>query len=206
MPLEVISDPREEQIEKLESELASRNRELEAELQDARAMQMGLMPERSPDIKGLKIAGECVTANTVGGDFFSYLPGNANHQIGLVVADVAGHAMKGAMNAVMTDGILHSVVGARTQGSSLPHPGDILTGVNDILASRMESDMNVTMVIALLDTQAMTMTLANAAHHAHPLLVRDGEVQPLRGRGLPLGMRAGVQYREQNGCAWDHSS
>lgn len=57
--------------------------------------------------------------------------------------------------------------------------------------------MNVTMVIALLDTQAMTLTLANAAHHAYPLLLRNGEVMALKSRGLPLGMKAGVEYREE---------
>ena len=48
-----------------------------------------------------------------------------------------------------------------------------------------------------MDTAAMTLMLANAAHHAYPLLVRDGEVQALKARGLPLGMKAGVEYREE---------
>ena len=163
------------------------------ELQDARQMQLSLMPEHAPVIDGAEIAGKCVTANTVGGDFFAYLPGIHYQQIGLVIADVSGKAMRGAMNAVLADGILSMAV----QAQDNPTPASIMSEVNTALSFRMESDMNVTMVIGLLDTQAMTLALANAAHHAHPLLVRDGEVQALKSRGLPLGMKAGVQYQEE---------
>ena len=38
--------------------------------------------------------------------------------------------------------------------------------------------------------------LANAGHHAHPLLLRDGQVEPLVAKGMPLGMMAGISYRE----------
>ena len=69
-------------------------------------MQMSLMPEIAPPIEGVEIAGRCVPANTVSGDFFDYLEGKRKNEIALVIADVIGKAMKGAMNAVMADGIL----------------------------------------------------------------------------------------------------
>ena len=163
------------------------------ELQDARYMQLSLLPEHAPAVVGAEIAGKCVTANTVGGDFFDYLAGRGQHQVGLVVADVSGKAMRGAMNAVMTAGIVRTVAEDVDQIA----PGVLMSRANNTLATSMESDMNVTMVIGLLDTTAMTLTLANAAHHAYPLLVRDGAVTELKARGLPLGMRAGVQYREE---------
>ena len=57
--------------------------------------------------------------------------------------------------------------------------------------------MNVTMVIGTIDVDSKTLTLANAAHHAHPILLNDGEVQILKTGGLPLGMRAGIEYSEE---------
>lgn len=75
-----------------------------SELADARRVQMGLMPEAAPEIEGLEVAGRCVSANTVSGDFYDYL--QANGQIAIVVGDVTGHGMQGAMNAVMVDGVL----------------------------------------------------------------------------------------------------
>ncbi|MBM3236148.1 hypothetical protein FJZ31_07595 [Candidatus Poribacteria bacterium] len=180
------------------------------ELQDARQMQMSLIPETAPPIEGVEVAGKCISANTVGGDFFDYLEGKTPSEIALVIGDVSGKGLKGAMNAVMTDGILHSVA----KGQEKLSPASLMVGINDVLKTRMEQEMNVTMVIAVIDRNRVfpqnsvsmggnsvsevetTLTLANAAHHAHPLLLRNGEIQALKTGGLPLGMRAGIKYSE----------
>jgi len=216
LKLTIVPDPRDQQIAELESELARRNRELEAELQDAHDMQMSLMPQTAPPIEGLEIAGKCVPANTVSGDFFDYLESKRKNEIGLVIADVCGKAMKGAMNAVMTDGILH----AKAEEMENLSPASLMMKVNNILKARMERYMNVTMVIGLIDIETKILTLANAAHHAYPLLLQlglsrnegaglssrrriettyrnQGDVQTLKTGGLPLGMRASVEYDEE---------
>ena len=175
------------------------------ELQDAREMQMSLMPQTAPPIEGIEIAGRCMSANTVGGDFFDYLQSERLNEIGLVVADVTGKGLKGAMNAVMTDGILRTTVMEQEQFS----PASLLMTVNNVLKDSMEQYMNVTMVIGMLDVETKTLTLANAAHHAHPLLLRlglsrnevtyrnQGDIQTLKAGGLPLGMRANAEYTEE---------
>jgi len=40
-------------------------------------------------------------------------------------------------------------------------------------------------------------TDANAAHHAYPLLRRNGSIQTLKIGGMPLGMMAGIEYTEE---------
>jgi sigma-B regulation protein RsbU (phosphoserine phosphatase) len=68
--------------------------------------------------------------------------------------------------------------------------------------------MNVTMVIAVIHRNRVfeknsvsegetTLTLANAAHHAYPLLLHNGEIQTLKSGGLLLGMRTGIKYSEE---------
>jgi len=163
------------------------------ELRDANRVQMSLMPETAPPIEGVEIAGRCIPANTVSGDFFDYLEGKNQDEIGLVVADVTGKAMKGAMNAVMADGILRM---AAEEMENLS-PAFLMMKLNNVLKARMERDMNVTMVIAVIDAENRTLTLSNAAHHAHPILFCDGKIQTLKTGGLPLGMRAGIEYSEQ---------
>ena len=181
----------------LSTALMKRRRQVQAyqraavlELQDAQEMQMSLMPKTALPIEGLEIAGKCVPANTVSGDFFDYLEGKRKGEIALVVADVTGKAMKGAMNAVMVDGVLRTAADGMDQLS----PSSLMMIVNNILPARMERDMNVTMVIAVIDTESKTLTLANAAHHAYPLILRNGNLQVLKTGGLPLGMRARIQY------------
>jgi len=182
------------------------------ELQDANKVQMSLMPETAPPIEGLEIAGRCLPANTVSGDFFDYLEGKNQNEIALVVADVTGKAMKGAMNAVMADGVLRATAKAQEQLS----PASLMSELNDVLKDSMEWGMNITMVIGTIcrnrvfgknhvlersegsvSEGGITLTIANAAHHAHPLLLRNSEVQTLKTGGLPLGMRAGVEYTEE---------
>ena len=163
------------------------------ELQDAQRMQMSLMPESAPPIEGIEIAGKCLPANTVSGDFFDYLEGKQPNEVALVVADVCGKAMKGAMNAVMADGVLRMAVKKVEQLS----PGSLMSDLNNVLKDRMEWGMNITMVIGTIDAETKTLTLANAAHHAYPLLLRNGEVETLKTGGMPLGMMAGIQYTQQ---------
>ena len=162
------------------------------ELQDANRVQMSLMPETAPPIEGLEIAGKCIPANTVSGDFFDYLEGKTN-AVALVVADVCGKAMKGAMNAVMTDGILR--IAAIEQGEFTP--ASLMMTLNHALKGRLERYMNVTMVIGMIDAESQTLTLSNAAHHAHPLLLRNEEIQILKMGGMPLGMMTDIQYTEE---------
>ncbi len=119
------------------------------ELQDANRVQMLLMPDTAPPIEGVEIAGKCLPANTVSGDFFDYLEGKRPNEVALVVADVCGKAMKGAMNAMMTDGVLQM---AAEDMESLS-PESLLMKLNGVLKVRMEQDMNVTMVIGKIDAE-----------------------------------------------------
>ena len=181
--------------------LIKRRREVRAyeraavqELQDANRVQMGLMPDTAPSIEGLEIAGKCIPANTVSGDFFDYLEGKRGNEIALVVADVTGKAMKGAMNAVMTDGILRMAA----EEMDLLSPGHLMIKINGILKARTERLMNVTMIIGMIDTETKTLALANAGHHALPMIFRDGEIQQLQVTGFfPLGIIEDTQYSEE---------
>jgi len=164
------------------------------ELKDAHRVQMSLMPESPPAIDGLEIAGKCVSANTVSGDFFNYLQSKHPNEIAIIIADVTGKAMIGAMNAVMTDGILH----AKAEEMDQISPSRLMAKTNDVLITRTEPDMYVTMQIGLINTESKTLTLANAGHHALPILLRNGEIQFLEVRGFPLGlMEAGIEYDEE---------
>jgi len=201
-----------ERLREANIQIAAQKQAAEQELQDARQVQMALMPDTAPPIEGLEIAGRCVSANTVSGDFFDYLTGKSPNELALIVADVTGKAMKGAMNAVMTDGILRM---AAEEMETLS-PASLMMKVNNVLRGRMERYMNVTMVIGVIHRNRVlgknhvlersegsvsegeiTLTLANAGHHAYPLFLRNGAIQPLKLGGLPLGMRAGIQYTEK---------
>jgi len=93
--------------QKLKETQAQLIQELQGELQTAHNMQMALMPSENPAVQGYDIAGRCVPAAEVGGDFYQYfqLPGG---RLALAMADVTGHSMEAAIPMVMFSGILKS--------------------------------------------------------------------------------------------------
>jgi sigma-B regulation protein RsbU (phosphoserine phosphatase) len=160
---------------------------LQQELEDARQMQLRLLPERSPAIKGLDLAGFSKPAREVGGDFFDYLL-LADGKIGIALADVSGKGLKAAMNAVLTNGMLHEV--AQMQTSC----GRILAALNLSLYPRMEKQMFTALELAILDVNAKILKWANAAQ-PYPIIKQNGQISELqREGGLPLGIMRDVEY------------
>jgi len=179
-----------QESEQLRDKILERERDtrlaLESELADAHQMQMALLPKSAPLVPGLQTAGRNIGAKEVGGDFFDYLQNG--EQFVIAVGDVSGKGLKGAMNAVMTSGILK--LSAEYQDT----PSSIVSEINKSLCQSIERDMNVTMVLAQFDPQKKKMTLVNAGQHAYPLLKRSDSVEPIQAKGLALGMIPAVPY------------
>jgi sigma-B regulation protein RsbU (phosphoserine phosphatase) len=65
----------------------------------AAEVQKSLLPQESPHIQGLDIAGKTITSDEIGGDYFDYLSGQEcpNDHFGVVVGDVTGHGVDAAL-------------------------------------------------------------------------------------------------------------
>ena len=79
----------------------------EEELDTASRLLQDLMPQHPPQLSGFDVAGRCVAANHVGGDFYQYYS-RSDGRLTISVADVTGHAMEAAIPGVMFSGILES--------------------------------------------------------------------------------------------------
>ena len=163
---------------------------LRGELETAREMQMGIMPSQAPVFPGLEIAGICLPATEVGGDYFDYFQKNGNnHELGFTVADVSGKGMKAAMTAVMVSGMLHAETarGLKTD--------DMLTRINAPLYQKTDRKMFTALLFGILDKKQMRFSFTNAGQ-LPPLLLRDGTITELKAEGprLPLGATKQVNY------------
>jgi serine phosphatase RsbU (regulator of sigma subunit)/ligand-binding sensor domain-containing protein len=187
--LTIVSDPRDEQIAQLESELERRNRELEAELQDAREMQMSLLPKSAPQIEGFDIAGACEPATAVGGDYFTYLWLDEDKiQLGIVLMDVTGHGMKAATTTFLANGML------RSESRSRRTPDEIMTRMHQSLQEVLPRAAFVGMSFSIINLRDKVLTHFNAGQPA-PVLIRDGKPVELSVQGdLPLGVRTNAEY------------
>lgn len=165
----------------LYEELAEKER-MKHELDIARRIQLASLPQHTPALKGLDIAGVSVPAMEVGGDFFDYLNGTADRMT-VVVGDVSGKGTSAALYMSKIQGILRSLHGF---GLS---PGDLFIRANRLLCGDMERNSFVTAVGAAFDAPARTAVLARAGHlplyHFH---AAGGAVEKITPRGLGLGL------------------
>ncbi|HUK12530.1 MAG TPA: SpoIIE family protein phosphatase [Thermoanaerobaculaceae bacterium] len=82
--------------------------ELEKELEIARRVQFSLIPAHLPAPPGWQVAARCVPARQVGGDFYDALDGHGDGDVALVVGDVSGKSVAGAMLMVAAREVLHT--------------------------------------------------------------------------------------------------
>jgi serine phosphatase RsbU (regulator of sigma subunit) len=113
------------------------------------------------------------------------------NQFGIAIVDVSGKAMKGAMTAVMTSGMLYSEAG------NSHSPRAILQKINKPMYLKTDRQIFTTMSLAVIDTLSQTLTFSNAGQSL-PILKRKGEIQYLKVEGarFPLGIQENVQYGE----------
>jgi ligand-binding sensor domain-containing protein len=165
---------------------------MKIELKTAHDTQMSIMPQQDPEIPGFDISGICVPANEVGGDFFDYLWWDEGQKrIGIVVGDVSGKAMKAAMIAVLTSGMIHA------EASEQFSVHEILTRINRPLYAKTQKGIFIALCLAVIDTENKYLRFANAGLNK-PVIKSQSTVSVLKGNGVcfPLGMVSDSTYHE----------
>ena len=108
-------------------------------------------------------------------------------QVGILVADVAGHGVPAALVASMVK------LAFSTQAEHAGDPARVLTAMNQILCRHIEGTF-VTAIYAVVDTERGAISVASAGHP--PLLVRraGGGVDESDEHGLMLGFLPQASY------------
>ncbi|MCP4153257.1 MAG: PP2C family protein-serine/threonine phosphatase [bacterium] len=167
-----------------------KNDRLKAELQMAHDAQMSIMPQTDPEIEGFSISGVCVPAYEVGGDFFDYIWLNREKtKLGIAVGDVSGKAMKSAMTAALTSGMIFS--------QAFDSVKEIMTRVNHSLYHKTAKRVFTALCLMSVDLVEKEIVFTNAGLN-DPMIKSSGLVAPLKGTGskLPLGIRRASDYVE----------
>jgi serine phosphatase RsbU (regulator of sigma subunit) len=167
------------QLEAAQVELAHKER-LERELELARQVQQSMLPVTFPEIPGYRFIGRNQPARQVGGDFYDVITLDAGH-FGVVVADVSDKGMPAALYMALTRSLLHAE--ARRNLS----PRAVLASVNHLLLELGDQPMFATVFYGVIDTASRQFAYARAGHD-RPLLLRDGDIQELPGKGIALGV------------------
>lgn len=161
---------------------------MESELASASDIQRNLLPTANPRLAGYEIAGFNLSCNTVGGDYYDFLP-YPDGRLAIVVGDVAGKGLSAALIMSSLQARVHMLV------ESSPDPASALTILNRNVTKRSLPGRFITFFYGLLDPATGKLRYANAGHN-HPLLLRkDGESTELKGHSMVMGILEDVEYQ-----------
>jgi serine phosphatase RsbU (regulator of sigma subunit) len=161
---------------------------LEREVEIAREVQRELLPRGAPVVRGLELAGICIPAIGVGGDYYDYLP-LQDERIGLVIADVSG---KGIPAALLMAGLQASVRSLALPGVA---PCEINRRLNDMLHQSTSASRYATLFFGLYDPQDRSLHYSNAGHFP-PIHIGAHGTAYLSQGGLPIGLMPSSLYGE----------
>ena len=169
--------------------LEMRKRELmENELKIASQIQKSFLPPAPPAHKGLDIAVFMQPAKAVGGDLYTFVP-LGEERLGVMVGDVSGKGTPAAL--FMGKTVSEFKYSARDRFD----PAEVLTRLNDSIASESTGGLFVTLMYAIFDLKNKTLTLSNGGHL--PLVgasAAEGAALLQAEGGLPIGVMPGSVF------------
>lgn len=164
---------------------ALEGRRMRDELDQARRIQLSMLPQHDPYSSWLDIAGSSQPASEVGGDYYDFFELGEGRQA-VVVADVSGH---GVASGLLLAGVRGCLVMLHDPGpgEGVPPPQDLLARLNKVVRTVGGRRTFVTMAYALFERSPPRLTLAAAGH---PPLIRwrpGGALDEIALASLPLG-------------------
>ncbi len=189
-------DRMEEQIQDYITDLTQITAEKEriiTELALGNRIQMSMIPHSFPPFpeRGeFELYAMVDPAREVGGDFYDFFLIDEDH-LGLVIADVSGKGIPGALFMMASKIILQSCA---MLGKS---PAEILEKTNEAVCSNNQAEMFLTVWLGILEISTGKLTAANAGHEYPMLKHADGRFELLKDRhGFVIGGMEKVQYKE----------
>lgn len=182
---------------------AQRRERIDQQLKVAQLVQRQFLPESLPDLPGWQVSAFYRPAQTVGGDFYDFIPLPAG-RVMVVIGDVTDKGVPAALVMASAHALL------RAAAPRLIGPGAVLETVNELLWRDTPAHMFVTCLALVLDGASNRVTFANAGHDVPYVRTADG-VAELRAKGMPLGLMPAMTYEEKSftfrpgDCALLHS-
>ena len=171
---------------RLHRELLAKQR-MERDLELARSVQLGLLPENPPQLEGFEIGVAHTPSQMVSGDYYDFVP-LSPHALLTVIADVEGKGVASALVMANLQATLRTLV---AHVHALQH---IVSSVNEMILADTRAQKYLSMFVGLLDYRNRALHYVNAGH-VPPVVVRaDGETLHLSVGGMVVGLFPNVAY------------
>jgi serine phosphatase RsbU (regulator of sigma subunit) len=197
--VKVLSEKAIEQ-EKLNKEIEIESKLLEVEhnrktreLEEARALQLSMLPRKMPDLPHLEVAVWMETATEVGGDYYDYHLGS-DGTVTFVLGDATGHGLKAGIMVATAKSYFHTLAG----------DFDNLTILKKMSSGFRNLDLKLMFMGILLARTNGDKTIITSAGMPPILWYRKDKktMNRLVQKGLPLGTKIDFNYR----CKEIHTS
>lgn len=154
---------------------------LDEELNLAKNIQRGLLPDPLPSIPGFDIAAINISSRQVGGDYFDFLKTPEDAHI-FAIADVTGKGIPASLLMANLQSMLHALAPIDV---SL---GEATGSMNDIIHTNTPSDKFITFFWGLISADGNALKYVNAGHNP-PFLLKENSDTPelLEKGGVLLG-------------------
>ena len=179
------------QVMHVNNMLKSQNEKLIEDLEQARGVQMALLPDALPENEKYQLGSRYLPAERLGGDFFDIVPLAHGNKLGVMVADVCGHGVSAAFTTAMTK------ITFRNSCFNSEDPAEVIYQMNEELFGNIKSGF-VTVFYGVLDLDKNTFHFASGGHP--PLLVhrrKDDSIEELKAQATFLGSFNGVEFTSE---------
>ncbi|HTX19318.1 MAG TPA: GAF domain-containing SpoIIE family protein phosphatase [Bacteroidota bacterium] len=156
----------------------------------AAKIQGDLLPRNNPDLPGYDIAARTISAQSIGGDYYDFIP-MGDGRMTLCLGDVSGKGLPASL--------LMANLQATLRGQTLvsPSPSECLVRSNKLLYESTSPEKFATLFYAILDPASHTIHYSNAGHDWPHLIAKDSSVKRLQTGGLMLGLIPEVGYEDE---------
>jgi len=167
----------EEMAERIEAE-----RRAAQEMAIATEVQARLFPQKFPPLRTLEYAGRCIQARHVGGDYYDFLSLGSG-RLGIVLADIAGKGISGALLMANLQANLRSQYAMALE--DLPQ---LLRSVNQLFYENTSDSSYATLFFGDYQDSTRRLRYANCGHNPPVLLRCDGATDRLVATATVLGL------------------
>ncbi|HEY0554923.1 MAG TPA: PP2C family protein-serine/threonine phosphatase [Thermoanaerobaculia bacterium] len=158
------------------------------EIDYARKIQLSMLPQSPPQLDWIDLAAASLPATEVGGDYYEYFK-LSDSLLVMVIGDVAGH---GLASGLLLSGVRSCLY---LLEKDLASPVGVFERLNHMVRRTTDKRTYMTLLCAVLDREAGTMSLVSAAHP--PVLLRaagSGTFDEVGEGAPPLGTFLEARY------------
>jgi sigma-B regulation protein RsbU (phosphoserine phosphatase) len=170
------------------AQLEQSNQRMKKDLEDARQLQLAMLPANLPELPYLEIAVAMTTAQEVGGDYYDFH--RNDDQLTFALGDATGHGLKAGTIVTATKVLFNSF-------AMLDNPEEILSKISVSLKEMGFKNMYMAMLIAKISDKKMVISSAGIPY---TYIYRQTEktVTEIPLKGMPLGSFPGYDYQSKN--------